>query len=162
MIHFEDLIVKKRNGRIELISFDKIHRVIEWAARGFDAETSNKITKYPTQSFYNLQSHTDYFYTFIKFFEYKFSNLNKFFRLVSREDLCKCKNALVFFFNFRRKYQELVVNFTKYIVAKYIHKISLVKNDGLQNHLQNFNNLNREILYDYKPSSQSKCEQYCY
>ena len=36
MTRTEDILVQKRDGRLEKIDFDKIHRVIEWAAEGLD------------------------------------------------------------------------------------------------------------------------------
>ena len=36
MTRTEDILVQKRDGRLEKIDLDKIHRVIEWAAEGLD------------------------------------------------------------------------------------------------------------------------------
>ena len=36
MTKFENLKVQKRDGRLEPINLDKIHKVIEWAAEGLD------------------------------------------------------------------------------------------------------------------------------
>ena len=80
----------------------------------------------------------EYFFQLLKNLKAKFSN---------RSYQCDIEFILVFFSNFRKYYQKLVVNFTEYIVAKYIHNISFNKAFSLKANLLTFNHLLRERIY---------------
>ena len=80
----------------------------------------------------------EYFFQLLKNLKAKFSN---------RSYQCDIEFILVFFSNFRKYYQKLVVNFTEYIVAKYIHNISFNKAFSLKVNLLTFNHLLRERIY---------------
>ena len=80
----------------------------------------------------------EYFFQLLKNLKAKFSN---------RSYQCDIEFILVFFSNFRKYYQKLVVNFTEYIVAKYIHNISFNKAFNLKVNLLTFNHLLRERIY---------------
>ena len=80
----------------------------------------------------------EYFFQLLKNLKAKFSN---------RSCQCDIEFILVFFSNFRKYYQKLVVNFTEYIVAKYIHNISFNKAFSLKVNLLTFNHLLRERIY---------------
>lgn len=80
----------------------------------------------------------EYFFQLLKNLKAKFSN---------RSYQCDIEFILVFFSIFRKYYQKLVVNFTEYIVAKYIHNISFNKAFSLKVNLLTFNHLLRERIY---------------
>lgn len=91
----------------------------------------NYIRKY---SIYN----NEYFFQLSENLKAKFSN---------RSYQCDIEFILVFFSNFRKYYQKLVVNFTEYIVSEYIHNISFNKAFSLKVNLLTFNYLLRERIY---------------
>ena len=95
------------------------------------SKSENDITRY---GIYN----NEYFFQLLKNLKAKFSN---------RSCQCDIEFILVFFSNFRKYYQKLVVNFTEYIVAKYIHNISFNKAFNLKVNLLTFNHLLRERIY---------------
>lgn len=95
------------------------------------SKAENDITRY---GIYN----NEYFFQLLKNLKAKFSN---------RSYQCDIEFILVFFSNFRKYYQKLVVNFTEYIVAKYIHNISFNKAFSLKANLLTFNHLLRERIY---------------
>ena len=95
------------------------------------SKAENDITRY---GIYN----NEYFFQLLKNLKAKFSN---------RSCQCDIEFILVFFSNFRKYYQKLVVNFTEYIVAKYIHNISFNKAFILKVNLLTFNHLLRERIY---------------
>lgn len=95
------------------------------------SKAENDITRY---GIYN----NEYFFQLLKNLKAKFSN---------RSCQCDIEFILVFFSNFRKYYQKLVVNFTEYIVAKYIHNISFNKAFSLKANLLTFNHLLRERIY---------------
>lgn len=80
----------------------------------------------------------EYFFQLLKNLKAKFSN---------RSYQCDIEFILVFFSNFRKYYQKLVVNFTEYIVAEYIHNISFNKVFSLKVNLLTSNHLLRERIY---------------
>ncbi|OBX62569.1 hypothetical protein A9299_05170 [Moraxella osloensis] len=95
------------------------------------SKAGNDITRY---GIYN----NEYFFQLLKNLKAKFSN---------RSYQCDIEFILVFFSNFRKYYQKLVVNFTEYIVAKYIHNISFNKVFSLKVNLLTSNHLLRERIY---------------
>ncbi|BFM99732.1 hypothetical protein MOXK02_12910 [Moraxella sp. K02] len=95
------------------------------------SKAGNDITRY---GIYN----NEYFFQLLKNLKAKFSN---------RSYQCDIEFILVFFSNFRKYYQKLVVNFTEYIVAEYIHNISFNKVFSLKVNLLTSNHLLRERIY---------------
>ncbi|ELA08474.1 ribonucleotide-diphosphate reductase subunit alpha [Moraxella macacae 0408225] len=53
MTRFEEIFVKKRNGRLEKIDLEKIHRVIEWAAKGLENVSVSQVEINSHIQFYN-------------------------------------------------------------------------------------------------------------
>jgi hypothetical protein len=120
---YENFDSDEGNGKLESIYLDLIKYVIDSTYLG-----RNHIVQ-----IYKVEAYLSVLQNLLK---------SKFHRLNYNHSLNINKKVQVSFFSFKRNFQKLIVNFTEYIVAKYIHKISLVKNDGLQNHLQNFNYCN--------------------
>lgn len=53
MTRFEEIFVKKRDGRLEKIDLEKIHRVIEWAAEGLENVSVSQVEISSHIQFYN-------------------------------------------------------------------------------------------------------------
>jgi ribonucleoside-diphosphate reductase alpha chain len=66
MTRFEDIQVQKRDGRLEPINLDKIHRVIEWAAQGLDNVSVSQVEISSHIQFYNNITTKDIHETIIK------------------------------------------------------------------------------------------------
>ena len=66
MARFEEIQVQKRNGRLEPINLDKIHRVIEWAAKDLDNVSVSQVEISSHIQFYDNITTKDIHETIIK------------------------------------------------------------------------------------------------
>ncbi len=66
MTRFEEIQVQKRNGRLEPINLDKIHRVIEWAAKDLDNVSVSQVEISSHIQFYDNITTKDIHETIIK------------------------------------------------------------------------------------------------
>lgn len=66
MTKFEQIQVKKRDGRLEPINLDKIHKVIEWAATGLDNVSVSQVELSAHIQFYDNITTKDIHETIIK------------------------------------------------------------------------------------------------